>query len=233
MAVVLGTNSGFVTTRPTADPSGLDTTIEGASAVTKHTSPANAISITEIGWYRGVGTRTENFSVGLYAADGATVPGEAGTRLYVDATNSSSTQGWITTTVDWDIDPSTDYWLGVQMSFGDGSSNIDGSTSGAAGKDYRSGVISLGNPYGGGALADADGAYAIYALVYTGSSDSVSPSASPSVSPSTSASASPSISPSQSPSVSPSQSPSSSPSEEIPPTIIGVLRIQGINTITL
>ena len=53
MAVVLGTSSGFVTVAPTADPAGTDVIIDGASVVTKDTSPATAVKITEIGWYRG------------------------------------------------------------------------------------------------------------------------------------------------------------------------------------
>jgi len=55
MAIVLGTNSGSVTTRPTADPVGTESAIDGSSTVTKHTSPTNAVRITEIGWFRASG----------------------------------------------------------------------------------------------------------------------------------------------------------------------------------
>src|SRR3989304_4494715 len=99
MALVLGTNSGFVTVAPTADPAGSNTTIDGSSVVTKHTTPAGARKITSIGWYRGAGTNTANFEIALYA-DAA---GVAGARLFVDNTNSSNQGGWITTTVNWDI----------------------------------------------------------------------------------------------------------------------------------
>jgi hypothetical protein len=163
MALAIGTNVGFVTTAPTADPAGSDTTIDGSSVVVKDTSPAGAIRITEIGWYRGSGTNTANFEVALYSE----AAGVADVRIFVDATNSSAAGGWITTTVDWPISPSTAYWLGLQMDAHTGSSTVDSATSGGSGIDLRTVQTTLNNPYGGGAVSDADGMYAIYALVQT------------------------------------------------------------------
>lgn len=162
MALVLGDNVGFVTTAPTADPAGTNATIDGNSVVTKDTSPAGAVKITEIGWYRGAGTNTANFEVALYA-DSA---GVAGSRLFVDNTNSSSAGGWIRVAVDWPISPSTAYWLAVQMDAHTGTSSIDSASSGGSGSDLK-GETTLNDPYGGGAVSDADGMYAIYALVVT------------------------------------------------------------------
>src|SRR3990167_8856899 len=99
MAVVLGTSSGFVTVAPTADPAGTGVTIDGSSVVTKHTSPAGAETITEIGWYRASGTNGANYEVALYSE----AAGVAATRLFVDNTNSSTAGGWVTVTVDWAI----------------------------------------------------------------------------------------------------------------------------------
>lgn len=161
MAVVLGTSSGFVIVVPTADPAGTNTTIDGSSVVTKHTSPEGANAITEIGWYRGAGTNTANFEVALYA-DNAGAPGA---RLFVDATNSSAVQGWVITTVNWAISANTPYWLAVQMDAHTGSSSIDSETAGGAGSDVLTSQTTLADPYGGGAVADADGMYAIYAKV--------------------------------------------------------------------
>lgn len=161
MALTLHTNVGFVSTAPTADPAGSDTIIDGSSVVVKDTSPAGAVRITEIGWYRGSGTNAANFEVALYA-DGA---GVATTRLFVDATNSSSSGGWITVAVDWTISPNTPYWLGLQMDAHGGSSTVDSATSGGSGIDILTSQTTLNDPYGGGAVSDADGMYAIYALV--------------------------------------------------------------------
>ena len=161
MAIVLGTNSGFVIVVPSADPTGSDTTIDGSSVVTKHTSPVGSVKITEIGWYRGSGTNTANFEVALYSESA----GVAATRLFVDNTNSSAAGGWIATTVDWAISESTAYWLAVQMDAHSGSSTIDSAASGGVGIDVLTSQTTLNDPYGGGAVSDADGIFAIYAKV--------------------------------------------------------------------
>ena len=161
MALALGTNSGFVTAAPSADPAETGTTIDGSSVVTKHTSPANAVKITSIGWYRASGTNAANWEIALYSESA----GVAATRLFVDATNSSTSAGWLTTAVDWDIAPSTAYWLALQMDAHTGSSSVDAAAALGVGSDVLTGQTTLNNPYGGGAVADADGMYAIYALV--------------------------------------------------------------------
>src|SRR3990167_1411748 len=131
MAVALGTNSGFVSVAPTLDPAGTSTTFDGSSVVTKHTSPVGAVSITEIGWYRSAGTNGANFEVALYADES----GVAGTRLFVDATNSDTAGGWVLTTVSWAITENTDYWLGLQMDAHSGNSGVDRADSLGVGSD--------------------------------------------------------------------------------------------------
>lgn len=161
MALALGTNSGFVTSSPTDDPAASDTdVIDGASIVSKHTSPANAVNISEIGWYRG-GTNSANFEIALYSESA----GVAATRLSVDATNSDTAGGWVKTAVAWAITPSTAYWLGLQMDAHTGNSSIDHEATGGVGADRLTGQTALADPYGGGAVAEAEGMYAIYALV--------------------------------------------------------------------
>ena len=160
MALALGTNSGFVTAAPSADPAATGETIDGNAVVTKHTSPANAVKITSIGWYRASGTNAANWEIALYS-DLAGVPL---TRLFVDDTNSSTSNGWLTTAVDWDITPNTAYWLALQMDTHSGSSSVDGAASLGAGSDVFA-ASTLADPYAGGTVADADGMYAIYALV--------------------------------------------------------------------
>jgi hypothetical protein len=162
MALVLGTNSGFVTVAPTTDPvGGVDFTIDNFSVDTKHTSPAYPAKITEVGWYRGSGTNTANWEIGLYSDNS----GVADALLYVEATNSSSVSGWLTRTVNWTISPNTAYWLAVQMDAHPGSSTLDGEASGGAGRDIITPATTLNNPFGGGAVANPVGMAAIYALV--------------------------------------------------------------------
>lgn len=167
MAIVLGTNAGFVTVAPTTDPSGDTTfTIDSRSSVVKDTSPAGATKIVEVGWWCNEATEEANFEVGLYAADGAVVPGEAGTRLFRDATNAKGTTGgvWKSVVVDWDISESTDYWIGVQCDDTATTTTLDSQFAGGVGWDNRSVQTQLTDPFGGGALIDADGMCSIYAV---------------------------------------------------------------------
>lgn len=163
MAVVLGTNSGFVSVAPTANPAGITQNIDTFTDVVKDTSPSTAVRITEVGWYCSNATQAANFEVGLYAADGAVVPGEAGTLLFSNITNAKGTgAGWKKVTVDWAISPSTVYWIGVQVDSTATRTQTQGGTSGGVGRDQIS-AATLPNPFGGGTF-NATSLYAIYAL---------------------------------------------------------------------
>jgi len=114
MAVILGTNAGFVTVAPVADPNGADGTCDNYSTAQKDTSPATALKITEVGWWCDAATEESNFEVGLYSHNAGS--NKPATRLYVDDTNAKGTgTGWLRVTVDWTIDPDTIYWIAVQL----------------------------------------------------------------------------------------------------------------------
>lgn len=162
MAVVLGTSSGFVTVAPTDDPAGtLPNTIDGPAMVTKHTSPAGATLITEVGWWRDSGTNAANWEIGLYSE----AAGVADALLYVEPTNSTTATEWQRVSVSWAISPNTNYWLGLQMDAHTGSSTVDTEASGGAGRDVKAGQTTLTDPFAGGAVTAATGMAAIYALV--------------------------------------------------------------------
>jgi hypothetical protein len=162
VAIVLGTSSGFVTTAPTADPTGSSAfVIDGLSTVTKDTSPANPVRIIEIGWWRDAGTDAANWEIGLYSE----AAGVADALLEVDRTNSTTTTGWTRKTVNWSISTSTAYWLALQMDAHTGNSSVDIQSTGGVGRDAISGATTLNNPYGGGVVANAVGMVALYALV--------------------------------------------------------------------
>lgn len=166
MALALGTNSGFVTTAPTSDPSGgLQTAVAisafGISTVTKDTSPSNAATITEIGWWCDGATQESNFAVGLYSDSS----GAPSTRLFVSATNAKgTTAGWKTVSVNWTISGSTPYWIGVQCDETTTTTWTDNESSGGSGYDSKAFQTSLPNPFSGGALDDTDGMVAFYAV---------------------------------------------------------------------
>jgi hypothetical protein len=166
MAVTLGTNSGFVTTAPTADPAGTNFTIDGVAVSTKHTSPEGNNVITEFGWWCDTASEASNYEIGLYAADGATVPGEAGTRLQYSATQAKGTNaGWkVVTGLNWSISASTVYWLAVQLDNVTTTTSANRNTSGGAGYDVRATQTTLSDPFGGGTLSSATIAVAIYAV---------------------------------------------------------------------
>lgn len=164
-AIVVGTNAGFVIEAPNGDPGASGLFVGGRSFVSGFTSPANAVKITEMGWYHSSTTGSGNYEMGLYAADGGVVPGEAGTLLEVDRTNSKgSTSGWKRVTgLNWDIEPSTNYWFAVQNDII--STTIDHSfVSGGLGTDRVSSQTTLENPLSGGAITigDVGAIYAIY-----------------------------------------------------------------------
>lgn len=166
MAVVVGTNSGFVATSPTDDPAGTGTVADAQALVTRDTSPATAVKVTEIGWWCDTASQAANFEIGIYAADGAVVPGEAGTLLQVARTNAKGTgAGWKKVAVDWSISPNTTYWIAVQLDDTATQTNTDLGASGAGtGWDNVAGATTLPDPLGGGALRAADRSLAIFAL---------------------------------------------------------------------
>jgi len=168
MALSLGTNSGFCSAAPVDDPADLNTsTYDNTSRVARDTSPATAIKITEVGWWCDTATEEANFDVGLYSADGAVVPGEAGTRLYNDTEHAKgTTAGWKSVTgLNWSISSSTTYWIGVAVdntaTATQGNWNSGGT---GAGYDIRSGVTVLNDPFGGGALTNSTNTAGIYAV---------------------------------------------------------------------
>ena len=113
MAIVIGTNAGFVTSTPTSDPAGSNWALDTDMIALKVTSPATATKITEIGFWCDTASEAANFEVGLYSDDSTSFPN---TRLYVDSTNAKgTTSGWKSVSVDWAIDSSTIYWIAVQL----------------------------------------------------------------------------------------------------------------------
>lgn len=125
MALVLGTNAGFVTAEPTLDPGGASNlSQDGAARAMKHTIPAGKDKITKVGWYHGNTSAAGDYEIGLYAHDsGSDLPGAL---LYSTiAVSSGTTEGWKSQAVDWDVVPETTYWIAVQLDSVSGASNID------------------------------------------------------------------------------------------------------------
>jgi hypothetical protein len=169
MALSVGTNCGFVSTAPTADPTGgITGAVDAAAFFAKFTSPSDAVKITSIGWWCDTATEESNFEVGLYAADGAVVPGEAGTRLQINATNAKGTgSGWKRVTgIDWTISGSTIYWLAFQLDNTATPTIGDFETIAGTAVDEL-GTTALSDPAGGGAISNNGRTVALYAVYGT------------------------------------------------------------------
>ena len=141
MALVLGTNSGFVTEAPAADPSGGGLVLMDTRArVQLDTSSATAAKITAIIWWCDGATEESNFEVGLYNS--------SDDMLYSDTVNAKgTTAGWKTVSVDWAISSSTAYKIAVQLDDTATATYIDSDS--AVGKSYQYiTASSLPDPFG-------------------------------------------------------------------------------------
>jgi len=165
MAVTIGTNAGFVAVAPVDDPTGNATIALDTNAwATKDTSPADIVKITEIGWWCDNATEEANFEVGLYNHDaGSDTPDDL---LFSDTVNAKGTDaGWKTVSVNWSIDPSTVYWIAVQLDDTATATNIDRQVGGSGRSSYDNNVAAL--PVQFSPSATYDFPVAIYAVYST------------------------------------------------------------------
>ena len=171
MAIVIGTNSGFVTTAPTSDPSagGIAKNVD-ARLGTKDTSPADAIKITEIGWWRDTiftGADIE-YRVGIYSDNGAGEP-----HLLVEQSGTiqggTSVNLWLSVGVDFTITGNTPYWICINYNTLDSNyvawnlSPSDGSGNAYKQEDAEGAPVFPGD-CNASTFNDSDVMYAIYAL---------------------------------------------------------------------
>lgn len=163
MAVVLGTNAGFVTVAPTADPSGTSFEADTRSYAIKHITPGGMTKITEVGWWCDNITEEANFEVGLYSHH--TGNNQPFIQLFSDTVNAKgTTAGWKTVSVDWDITPGTIYWIAAQLDNTATTTNQNYSAGGYYSSDSVAALPATWNQFAGaGALT-----FAVYAIVETG-----------------------------------------------------------------
>ena len=113
MALTVGTNCGFVSVAPTADPNLSYTyNLNSNAASSIFVSPAGAAKITEIGWWCSNDTEEADFDVGVYTDAGA---GEPEALVGKETVAKGTTAGWKKATgLNISISASTNYWLAVQ-----------------------------------------------------------------------------------------------------------------------
>jgi len=114
MALVKGTNCGFVTVAPTSDPGEIThTEVDNHAVAIIGTTPAGVIKITEIGWWCDTATEAANFEVAIYVW-GSYKPGAI---IGVSRTNAKGTSaGWKRAAgLDITLEPETKYYIAVQL----------------------------------------------------------------------------------------------------------------------
>jgi hypothetical protein len=114
-AVVVGTNCGFVSSVPTADPdTSLVYGVDDYSWASKFTSPATAALVSGMGWWCDAASDAANFEVGIYSHDAGN--NKPNLRLFVSDTNAKGIDaGWKNvSSLSWSISASTVYWIAFQ-----------------------------------------------------------------------------------------------------------------------
>jgi hypothetical protein len=142
MAVVIGTNAGFVLSRPSADPEANVIDADSFTQAGEFTAPAGAVALTEIGFYVDNTPTAGNYRVGIYA-DSSGDPGD----LLASAAAAAVAQGWNYAAVDCELTPATVYHLAVQLD-APYVINTEYADSAMADNAFRSGQSSLADPFG-------------------------------------------------------------------------------------
>ena len=165
MAIVKGTNAGFVGASPSGDPSGdanftADDKINGMKDAT---GAANIV--TEIGWWCNTATEAANYEVGIYAHNsGGNKPGALLFSSTVQA--KGTTAGWKKATgLSFSLSVSTTYWICIQLDNTATTTSGDWSVVGGERYSNATGHSSLPNPWDAGSSEIGDRLLAVYALV--------------------------------------------------------------------
>jgi len=169
MALVDGTNCGFVLSAPVADPAGTATTRDNYASAIKVVAPAGISAITEIDWWSDNYSNETNFEVGLYSHDAGN--DKPGTQLEIENINAKGTAlGWKTVSVNWSVTPETTYWIALQIDNTATTTKFDWSATGGLRISVRA-ASSLGATWPVDSNEGPDYLYSIYALYEVVSND--------------------------------------------------------------
>lgn len=164
-ALAIGTNAGFVSSAPSADPSGGGgaVTIDGYDIATKDTSPAGNNQITSIGWWVDAVATDGNYEVGIYSHDATN--DKPNLILAVARTNAVGSSGgvWKNGTVSYTLTASTAYWVAVQTDAVTGNTQTDRSATAVGRQSYYSGSSTLPDSWQA-TSTESTRIYAIYAV---------------------------------------------------------------------
>lgn len=168
MAVTIGTNAGFVSSAPSANPGGLGYPVNDDVVATKDTSPSGSNVVTQLGWYqsRGAGSDATSYNMGIYSHDAANNrPNVLITTQSSGASIIDDTEAWYTYSgLNIAIVAATIYWIAFGIDWTGSNNNFDygAASSGAYAVKANVGPI-LPEPFGAPDASDTRAA-AIYAL---------------------------------------------------------------------
>jgi hypothetical protein len=148
MAVVRGTNCGFVSSSPTGDPAGSNAVLDYYAYALKDTSPSNAIKVVEIGWYCDNATEAANYEVAIYSHDAGSDKPDA--VIGSDTTNAKGT--------------TAGYWIGIQLDNTATATYLNYSAD-TGRRSYKAQVESLYDPWAADST-QSDGAVVAFYAVY-------------------------------------------------------------------
>lgn len=147
MALVKGTNCGFVLAAPTGDPNETASTVDNAAQALKDTAPVGAVKVTEIGWYCQNETEEANFEVGIYEHN----VGDDNPEVLVGkaGTNAKGTGlGWKKATgLNIAITAEQIYWLAVQLDNTATATALDGANDAGEKIDVKQAQATLTDPW--------------------------------------------------------------------------------------
>ncbi len=139
MAIVRGTNAGFVTAAPSSDPGGIAQNFDNDALAFRDDLPAGSWKVTEIGWYqsRASGASAISYECAIYSDDASGGAGNEVPNAIIDskATGSStdgSEQWWNYTGLDiTSVSGGSWYWVAFGIGDVAANNNFDMSGSGA------------------------------------------------------------------------------------------------------
>jgi len=155
MALVKGTNCGFVTVAPVADPAASNEVLDTRAHGLKDVAPAGAVRVTEIGWWCDTASEAADFDVGIYSHDAVN---DRPNVLIGSSVNNPKglTAGWkVISGLNIAITPGTIYWIGVQLDDTATATNHNYQATTGEKRDYKASQTSLPNPWGASTLTAA------------------------------------------------------------------------------
>lgn len=148
MALVVGTNAGFVTVAPSVDPGAFNFDFDTRANAFKDTSPATAVKVTEIGVYTGTATEAANIDLAVYTHNAGDDNPEA--KIAGGATIAKgTTAGWkVASGLNITISSSTVYWIAAQCDNTATGTSLDGVNDAGERADWKTGQTELTDPWG-------------------------------------------------------------------------------------